>query len=132
MAKGVGATLTVIGSAFWTEPPFESCNVKSVALVTAPVGTPVIAPVGGSNVSPDGSCGEPGDRLQVYGGVPPAEVSVMLYDWFTVPAGNGAGVRIVNGPGAAGPGGGADTDETSPQPLKTRVAASASRTTEQV
>ena len=63
--KGVGARLIVIGSAFWTEPPFESFNVKSVALITAPVGVPEIVPVERSKVSPDGSCGEPGDRLQV-------------------------------------------------------------------
>ena len=64
MANGVGAILTVIERIFWTDCPFESCNLKFVAVVPVAVGVPTIFPVDGSKVSPLGNAGDPGAKLQ--------------------------------------------------------------------
>ena len=65
MAKGVGATLIVIERTFWTDCPFESCNVNSGSVVPVAVGVPEIFPVDGVNTSPLGNVGAPGAKLQV-------------------------------------------------------------------
>ena len=65
MAKGVGAKLKFIGRIFWTNCPFESCNLNSVGVVPVAVGVPEIFPVDGVNTSPLGNDGDPGAKLQV-------------------------------------------------------------------
>ena len=65
MVNGVGAILTVIERTFWTDCPFESCNLNSVSLVPVVVGVPEMFPVDGVNTSPSGNVGDPGTTLQV-------------------------------------------------------------------
>jgi hypothetical protein len=65
IAKGIGTGLIVIERIFWTNCPFESCNLNSGALVPREVGVPAISPVFGFNDSPSGRAGEPAARLQV-------------------------------------------------------------------
>ena len=77
MVKEVGVALTVIARTFWTDCPFESCNLNSVSLVPVVVGVPEMFPVDGVTASPSGNAGDPGTTLQVYGGVPPLSASVM-------------------------------------------------------
>ena len=74
MVNGVGAILTVMERTFWTDCPFESCNVNSLGVVPVAVGVPAIFPVDVFKVSPLGNAGV---TLQVYGGVPPLGASVM-------------------------------------------------------
>ena len=64
IAKGVGATLTVIERTFWTEVPFESRNLNSGSVVPVAVGVPNVFPVDGFNTSPLGNGGDPAARLQ--------------------------------------------------------------------
>lgn len=52
MVNGVGAILTVIERIFWTDSPFESCNLNSVSLVPVVVGVPEMFPVEGVSTSP--------------------------------------------------------------------------------
>lgn len=65
MVNGVGAILTVIERTFWTDCPFESCNLNSVRVVPVAVGVPEMFPVDGVNASPLGNVGDPGAKLQV-------------------------------------------------------------------
>ena len=54
-----------MGRDFWTDTPFESCNLNTVGFVPTAVGVPTILPVDESNVSPLGNTGDPVARLHV-------------------------------------------------------------------
>jgi hypothetical protein len=65
MVNGVGAALTVMERTFWTDCPFESCNLNSVSLVEVVDDVPEIFPFNESKVSPVGNAGDPRAKLQV-------------------------------------------------------------------
>ena len=65
MVNAVGAILTIIERTFWTDCPFESCNLDSVSLVPVMVGVPEMFPVDGVSTSPSGNAGDPVTTLQV-------------------------------------------------------------------
>ena len=65
IVNGPGVRVIVIGRDFWTDSPFESCNLNTVGVVPVAVGVPTIFPVDGSNVSPLGNAGDPGVKLHV-------------------------------------------------------------------
>ena len=65
IVSGPGVIVTAMGRDFWTDTPFESCNLNTVGVVPVAVGVPTIFPVDGSNVSPLGNAGDPGTKLHV-------------------------------------------------------------------
>ena len=65
IVSGPGVMVTAMGRDFWTDTPFESCNLNTVGFVPTAVGVPTILPVDESNVSPLGNAGDPEIRLHV-------------------------------------------------------------------
>jgi hypothetical protein len=90
--------VTAIDKAAVAEPPRLSVTLNTIdagpAVGTA--GVPEIAPVDGFNPSPEGR--GPDWIDQIYGGMPPAAVSIWEYGSPTLPSGNGDTVLIVGFP----------------------------------